>query len=165
MRNLAYLKVIIRHKIGVLIGCFKVGCPIWLGIVHDLSKFSRVEWIGYSNFFYDENGKKIERRDIDGNYVPALDNGLFRDAWFHHLKYNKHHWQYWIVVRDEGKLRTLDIPRRYVLEMVADWVGAGWAYANHTDPTSWYRENRYKMTISDTTEQIIEDILAESFPQ
>lgn len=40
----------------------------------------------------------------------------------YHQNNNQHHWQYWVLITDEGDLRPLDMPDCYVAEMVCDWA-------------------------------------------
>jgi len=66
---LKYLKSQLRHKWFVFLECCKLRIP-WLGIVHDLSKFTISEWRGYARYFY---GKKTPSVEFD-----------FDVAWLHH---------------------------------------------------------------------------------
>jgi hypothetical protein len=55
-------------------------------------------------------------------------------AWLHHQKWNKHHWEYW-VIPSHG---PLNMPDKYVREMVADWFAAGRAFDGAWDAKNWY---------------------------
>ena len=94
----------------------KGGIPLWRLIVHDASKFSRVEF-----------GPKY-RVQILGH-----ERG---DAWFaaldHHHERNAHHWQYW--VRDE---KPVPMPETYMREMIADWLAAEKTYRIGID--TWFK--------------------------
>ena len=54
-----HLKVIIKHKWIVLKLCIKAGIP-WRGLVHDLSKFSPVEFINSVKYFNNGTGSPIQ---------------------------------------------------------------------------------------------------------
>ena len=58
------------------------------------------------------------------SYDPNKQADAFKRAWLHHQR-QPHHWQAWCVVGDRGAIVPLPMPQRFVLEMVADWYGAG----------------------------------------
>ena len=49
-------------------------------------------------------------------------------AWLHHKGRNKHHYEYWTDNMDNGG-EPLQMPFKYALEMVCDYLGAGHAYS------------------------------------
>ena len=155
---LAYLKYVVRHKWFVFVACYRLGIP-WLGIVHDLSKFSRCEFGPYARNFFGPDGRRRNVRDATGAYDPNSQRDEFRLAWLNHQR-NKHHWQAWVSVGDGGNLRPLRIPHRYCLEMVADWVGAGMAISGRKDPNQWYQSNKHNMILHEDSRKEIEAILA-----
>ncbi len=150
-----YLKVLCMHKFFVMQACCKLGL-VWLGIIHDMSKFSLVELIGYIKKFKSVTSFS---RDKSGYYDP-LDDINFAYAWVHHVHNNKHHWQYWVVIRDdiEGKeaFKILDMPKQYILEMLCDWWGASKAYKGKGMLYFW-ENNRDKLKLSENTVNYIED--------
>ena len=160
-----YLKSQIRHKWYVFRECCKLGIP-WLGIIHDLSKFSPSEWRGYARYFYG-NYPEWATMDAWGKsyYTGPTKESVARDfdiAWLHHQHRNKHHWQRWLLTldsaRSDGKLIALPMPDRYRREMLADWRGAGRAYGN-PDTRGWYLENRDGMTLHENTREWVEESL------
>ncbi len=146
-RHVAYLRYIIRHKWFVFVASRKTGCSIYRAIVHDLSKFLPSEWVPYANTFYTKQGGK--------QYIPHLD---FDKAWLHHQHCNKHHWQHWILQEDDGDIKHLEMPEKYVREMVADWAGAGKAITGKWEVKEWYANNN-KMNIHGNTLKLIEVLL------
>ena len=154
MKHFKYLSYVIRHKWYVMIECWKFGL-YWTGIVHDWSKFLPCEWFPYANYFY---GPKFPGRDETGYYKPT-DTGddAFDRAWLHHQKVNKHHWQWW-VLPDEDGWKTLEMPRKYILEMIADWRGAGKAQGT-PDTLAWYRKNMHKMKLGMLTRSQVERLI------
>jgi hypothetical protein len=131
-----YLGYVLRHKWYVFIECCKLGIP-FLGLVHDMSKFRPSEFFPYMYNFY--------------TIIPESDkekrNNDFKKAWLLHLKRNKHHRQYWILNNDSGKVECLPIPKKYLKEMVADWIGAGKAITGKSDLANWFSKNE-KMIIN-----------------
>ena len=81
-----HLRVVIKHKNLVLIHSYKLGI-LHLGLVHDLSKFSRKEFLPSVKYF-------------SGNYSPIVNErrneGLYSSIFTHHTNHNKHHYEYWI---------------------------------------------------------------------
>lgn len=112
-----YFFLTIKHKWFVFLAGIKIGVPIWQLITHDLSKFSRSELRQYNKQFFGE----------------ANDPHGYAYAWNHHQKANKHHFEYWTPISGHTMagfkdFEPLRMPRKYVLEMVADWFGASRAY-------------------------------------
>lgn len=146
MRNhLAYLSCVLRHKWYVFVECCKLGIPL-LGIVHDLSKFSLKEWRPHVRNFYNKDGTRRSRRDATGYYDATQVSDDFDYAWLNHQHHNKHHWQYWILKGDSGKLVPKLMPARYLKEMVADWKGAGKAPGT-PNVQKWYIANCGKIRL------------------
>lgn len=118
--------------------------------VHDLSKFSLDEFGSYAMHF-------------EGGGAPVL----FENAWHHHLHHNPHHWQHWIFpdgfAMREGRSErgVLPMPRRYALEMVADWMGAGFAYAGSWDMSDWLRANLPKIVVHSQTAAYLRRVLTD----
>ena len=72
---------------------------------------------------------------------------------------NKHHWQCWIDFED-GELIVIEMPPKYLAEMLCDWIGAGKAYnkGNWTIDTfkNWYANNKDKIILHTLTRDYIE---------
>lgn len=113
-RHLSYLRYVIRHKFFVFIAGLHYKAPFWRLIIHDWSKFLPSEWTPYAKTFYGSDGSSRYK-----------EHPSFGRAWNHHQKRNKHHWQYWVTLRDDGGVRAVKMPEKCVREMVADWAGAG----------------------------------------
>lgn len=126
--------VIVKHKYYVGIECWKRGL-YWQGIIHDLSKFSFAEFIP-SALYFQGNGSPIDKQRAEIGYSIS---------WLNHKAKNKHHWHYWLDI-DGGKIITVPIPRKYLLEMVCDFIGAGKAYngKNYTpeEPLKFFNKVR-----------------------
>lgn len=146
--HLSYLRYVIRHKWHVFKACARLGVPFRLAVTHDLSKFSPAEWGPYVHTFYNKDGS--------GRYDETPE---FNQAWNHHQKANKHHWQYWILTMDRGEEIVLRMPLVYVREMVADWSGAGMAITGDPNPLPWYTKNRDKMKLHPGTRDLVEGLL------
>ncbi len=145
MRYFRYARYVAAHKWFVFLAACRLGVP-WLGLLHDLSKFRPSEFFPYATFFYGPKAKQV--RDSTGYYSPHAAESpgkvAFQAAWFLHQRRNKHHWQWWVEVKDDGALLMRPIPERYMKEMIADWIGAGRAQGT-PDTLGWYRANKGKL--------------------
>jgi len=126
-KHINYLKYLIRHKWFVLKAGLKLNVPIYLLLLHDISKFGPNEWSGYVHNFFENNNFKKNK---------------FKAALSHHYNNNKHHWQYW---------NNQTIPYKYICEMIADWIGVQNA-TNKKPAIQWYNENKNTMTIKNKKE-------------
>lgn len=111
-----HFKKICIHKYWVFRGCCNMRIP-WRGIVHDLSKFSPIEF-WESAKYYQGTRSPIEAAKEDKGYCAA---------WLHHKSHNKHHWQYWID-SSKGNLTPQLMPLKYAKEMYCDIIAANHAY-------------------------------------
>lgn len=116
--------------------------------IHDLSKWSMDEFIGYARHF-------------KGGGAPDE----FASAWLHHIHFNPHHWQYWIfsdgyTPKDSNVQNgVVEMPLHYATEMVADWMGAGRTYTGSWDMTDWLWNHIPKIKIHSTTAMHLRSIL------
>lgn len=113
---------------------------------HDKSKYDDEEFYPYLNHFYP-------------NKAGADNKELYDKAWNKHQKTNQHHWQYWILIRDEGIQELLDMDDIYVIEMLCDW--SSFKYKNpQSTAKNWYENNKDKMILSNGTKEKIEYYLS-----
>ena len=153
-----YMRYLLRHKWFVFLECVRLGIPL-AGVVHDWQKFLPVEFVPYARSFY--GGWRYSER-------PAWLVDDFDRAWLHHQHYGPHHWQYWLLQNDDGTTKCLPMPNRYILEMIADWWGAGRAIkgkpAKNNDRYAelriWYEKNKEKIKLAPITRLEIENIIA-----
>lgn len=147
LKHWKYFCYILRHKIYVLLAGRRLGVGWWQLLIHDLSKFLPSEWFPYADYFY---GK--------GNNLLA-----FNYAWLKHQHRNPHHWQYWVLREDSGAKKLLEIPEKYLREMIADWSGAGMAINGNADPTDWYIKNMNNIKMNDDSREKLHVILDETY--
>ncbi len=140
MKYIKYLKYVLIHKYYIYEGGRKLALGLWQILTHDMSKFFPSEFFAYARYFYGNNGSMI-----DFNY-----------AWNHHQKYNKHHWQYWVLTMDDGKVIALEMPEKYVKEMVVDWYSAGKAKSGKNEVEEWYNRTRLTKTLHPDTRDLVE---------
>ena len=133
---LKYLWYIAKHKWYVMLECFKHGLIVQ-GILHDLSKLSSKEFI--------KNDKSDKSKED------------FNIAWNHHIHCNPHHWEYWIIPGNENKV--LEMPEKYINEMICDWIGAGIAITGKREFKEWYQKNKERIVLHTLTRQKVETYL------
>ena len=121
-----HLKNVFIHKWWVFYYACKLRIP-WQGLIHDLSKFSWVE-LKESIKYYQGNKSPIP--------VAKAEQG-YSEAWQHHKGHNKHHYEYWIDNID-GEIKLIPIPFKYILEIIADWLGAYRVYNGKEDFNAEY---------------------------
>lgn len=115
--------------------------------VHDQSKYEEEEYDAYDQYFYGSRSYQVVE---DFNY-----------AWLHHIHNNPHHWQYWVLINDnpnEGEI-ILDMPDRFIIEMVCDWMSFGIGKDNIGEIFEWYHEHGPYMKLSENTRKKVDDIL------
>lgn len=149
---LNHLKTICHHKSYVLKECVACGI-IWQGLIHDLSKFSIIEFAPSARYFQGTRSPiEAEKEELG-----------YSKAWLHHKGHNKHHWEYWTDFADDGSIIANKIPYNYVVEMICDWIGAGKAYTKtkwtQNDPLDYYRKVRQGRHFHPNTEKIILECL------
>ena len=139
-KYLGHLKTILRHKKYVGKYCFKFGL-YKQGILHDLSKFSITEFAPSARYFQG-GSSPIDAEKKEKGYSAA---------WLNHKSRNKHHQWYWMDWDAKQNPKPCRIPRQYVYEMIADWIGAGMAYGNNTgkkwswsEPFEYYKKRNRK---------------------
>ena len=116
---------------------------LWQLIIHDWSKFTPREFFPYAHFW--DGGRK----DEDKYYA----------AWQAHMLRNPHHWQNWLLVKEGGEIVPLDMPRKYIKEMLADWSGAQRVYQGGWSPRTWYYERRWEIILHPDTRFTLEYLM------
>ena len=114
--SINHFKTILIHKFWVAYYCFKAGIP-WQGIMHDISKFSHIEFFE-SMKYYKGTSSPIPEAKKDKGYSLA---------WQHHKGRNPHHHEYWTDNYDNGTT-CIVMPYKYAVEMICDYLGAARAY-------------------------------------
>jgi hypothetical protein len=70
----------------------------------------------------------------------------YSDAWVHHHNRNKHHAEYWWDINQDGKSCPIQMPTKYLKEMICDRVAASMIYLGHkyhnAAPLEYYRSHK-----------------------
>lgn len=140
-KAIGHLKTITDHKLLVMKHCFQIGL-YRQGLMHDMSKYMPSELL--MGFRYYDDGKSSP------NNGERLDKG-YSAAWLHHKGRNRHHFEYWLDYSLASKkgdypLQAVQMPRRYVAEMLMDRICASKNYNKETytdhDPLAYYERGR-----------------------
>ena len=99
----------------VMYHAFKIGIPV-RGILHDLSKYSPVEFFTGVKYYTDGSRSPNEMERANKGYSAA---------WLHHKGRNRHHFEYWTDFQ-KGKegYCPVPMPREYLIESVMDRIAA-----------------------------------------
>ena len=151
MKYLRHLKTICLHKWYVGRECFKRGL-YWQGIIHDLSKFSYVEFFGSARYFQGDK-TPIGAEKAEKGYSLA---------WLNHKAKNKHHWEYWTDFYD-GVIKPVPMPEKYIREMACDMIGASKTYNKekyHPDaPWEYFDKRRDTFIMEPQSKALLEAYL------
>lgn len=147
-----HFKKICKHKYYVGKYCFHYGL-YWQGLTHDLSKFSPTEFFE-SVKYYQGNRSPIDACKEDKGYSMA---------WLHHKGRNKHHYEYYIDNLDYGG-QPLQIPFKYALELICDYLGAGHAYMGKNfsyikEYEWWLNKKKLPLAMHNQTKTFIDLVL------
>lgn len=107
---------------------------------HDKSKYSESEFNHYRNYFFPYDGEEKSE-------------AAFKKAWCHHIRENKHHWNHWVVVDADGTY-AIEMPFKYIFEMLLDWKAMSYKFGNTVQ--SYYARNKLKMVLHENTIKTIE---------
>ena len=149
-----HLKTINSHKMLVMKHCFKVGL-YKQGLLHDLSKYSPVEFIPGVIYFQGNKSPNSVQREIEGCST----------AWLHHKGRNKHHYEYWIdySVTKNMALSGMKMPVKYIVEMFCDRIAASKTYnkEQYTDrhPLEYYIKGHDHYVIHPESDALLRKLL------
>lgn len=115
---------------------------------HDKSKNEPDEYEAYDAYFYGGNRSYNVVNDFD-------------KAWLKHIHRNEHHWQHWILVKDDPEESEviLDMPDMYIIEMICDWWSFSFKKGNLYEIFDWYEERKDHIKLSYRTRIKVKNIL------
>lgn len=149
-RYKSYFKYVLLHKWYVLVAMCRLGGSVRQALLHDLSKFRPSEFVIYAKTFFTAEGKRSYAK------YPSFD-----EAWNHHQKRNKHHWEYWIVIKKDSFV-PLDIPDEYLTEMVADMLAVSRLNNGYWGVREYYTQNMDKFLMTEYTRMRLEFIIKDA---
>lgn len=152
MNFFKHLKTVTRHRRLVRRLCFKCGL-YRQGLMHDLSKFSRAEFKPGVKFYQGNRSPQAKEREELG----------FSAAWLHHKGRNKHHAEYWTDSGGVGAMTPVEMPPKYLAEMVCDRVAASKIYKGKdytsASPLQYFSDRRDSVVMHPKTAETLERFL------
>src|SRR5574344_2225600 len=116
LKFVKHIHTVNKHRFKVFILCSKAGFP-WLGLTHDLSKYSPTELKESIKYYTDGTASPI---------INAKREKGYRNAWLHHKGLNKDYSEYWFDYA--APLKAPIIPFKYCVEMICDRIAAAKVY-------------------------------------
>lgn len=123
---------------------------------HDKSKYTKEEYDPYDAYFY-ENYDKSEK-------TKKLVEYEYDVAWLTHIHRNPHHWQHWVLLRDDPVdgntvVVRMIIPQMYLVEMFCDW----WSFSFLSDDLDqifvWYCNHKDTIIMNKKSEEFMQKLL------
>ena len=154
VRAARHFNTITKHRHTVIYYCARAGI-LWQGLRHDLSKYTPTEFLAGVKYYQGyRSPNEAEREDIG-----------YSTAWLHHKGRNRHHFEHWTdydpAVR--GKIRPVEMPYRYVVEMLCDRLAASRIYngKNYSPdaPLKYFLPAKPNRLIHPDTSDCIENLL------
>lgn len=154
MKWLQHLRTVNHHKWLVMKYCFRAGL-YKQGIIHDLSKYSWVEFSVGAKYYQGNRSPNNAEREEKG----------YSSAWLHHKGRNKHHIEYWLDYSLQGDtpIAGMKIPVNYVVEMVCDRIAANKIYNKDkyrdSNPLDYFESSREQYLIHEDTKRLLRELL------
>lgn len=143
---------ITRHRKLVRQYCFRVGL-YRQGLLHDLSKYSPVEFLVGARYFQGDRSPNNAEREAKG----------YSSAWLHHKGRNKHHFEYWY---DSDAKEPPIIPFKYSVELICDKLAAGITYQGKNwtkefELEYWNTKEKDKPIINEKMREFVTEVFTE----
>lgn len=153
MHPIRHFITITKHRHKVIANCFRAGI-FWQGLRHDLSKYTPSEFIPGAKHYQGTRSPNESERELYG----------YSKAWMHHKGRNKHHFEYWTDYSNiTRKVTAVEMPRKYVIEMVCDRIAASKIYnkEKYTDrcPLEYFLRAKNRRFINEKTSEELEFLL------
>lgn len=112
---------------------------------HDASKYEEPEWSAYLHHFYPTNDEE------------AMMEEEFENACRHHIRANKHHWNYWCD-EDNNLIEDIDEEeyKLYTIERICDWLSM--AAQHDEEPTEYWNANKDYIVQPDYARELCDEI-------
>jgi len=147
-----HLHTINTHRRIVRHICFKMGL-YYQGLTHDLSKYSPIEFLTGVKYFNGHRSPNAVEQELKG----------YSEAWLHHKGRNKHHWQYWVNNSRSQGLYVVEMPKKYIKEMLADRIAACKVYYKdkyvNESPLNYFNNAPESDHIPKKTKEILKEYL------
>ncbi len=143
---LKHFHLVNKHRFIVFKLSIRAGIPLQ-GLVHDLSKYSFVEFFEGAKYYA-------------GEYTPirnAKKDLGYSAAWLHHKGRNKHHFEYWYDYDLDNP--AIVMPFKYYAELVCDTLSASMVYNgkkfNDGSQLEFYESKRNRLILDSRFDQLL----------
>lgn len=150
-----HFRTITQHKLLVMKYCFRLGL-YRQGLMHDMSKYAPTEFLVGCRYYQGDRSPNNAEREATG----------VSRSWLHHKGRNRHHFEHWVdySLDKEHVIMGVQMPRRYVAEMVADRISASRIYLGEnydkTQPLAYFLKSKEALWfIHPQTKKELEGIL------
>lgn len=136
-----HFSLVCRHRHHVIVNAAHFGI-FFQALRHDLSKFGKTEFLTSAKYYVGDHSPVYEER---------LRNDYFSTVCQHHVRRNKHHWEYWTDFF-AGRIINKSMPWNWAMEYVADVLSASYCYSpkdfEPSRPVAYFRryQDAYIMT-------------------
>lgn len=153
MHIIKHFMTVSRHRHAVIRHCAKAGI-LYRGLLHDLSKYSPVEFINGAKYWQGTRSPNSREREVKG----------YSEAWLHHKGRNRHHFEYWCDYNPVKKaVCPVKMPLIYVAEMFCDRVAACKIYRGKdyrdSDSLDYFQNSKGHLSIHPETGAFLEKLL------
>ena len=87
-----------------------------------------------------------------------METEAFEQACRHHIKNNKHHWDYWLNDNNELEIPDEKEYKLYCVERCADWLAMACQHGENS--TDWYNANKSAIIMPDYGFEICDEIMS-----
>lgn len=151
MKKWKHFKTIFKHRWQVIRNATHVGL-FFHCLRHDLSKYSPTEFLTSAKYYQGTSSPVFKEREL---------NNQFSEIALHHLRRNKHHWEYWVDFY-RGQIVIKTMPYKYALESVIDILAASKTYQGKSakdfdgkEAVKYYEERSKKYFVTRATKEFI----------
>lgn len=102
----------------------------------------------------------IDEKDVQLKVLHSYDSTLYKPDEYLKLQ----HALDILVEKANFFPLALEMPDKYILEMVADWAGAGKAITGKWEVKDWYYKNKYNIILNDKTRIRVENLIEQVSP-
>lgn len=177
-----HFKTITKHRHKVMWLCFRIKL-YKQGLLHDLSKYSPIEFFTSAKY-YQGTSSPIDAEKNDKGYSLAwlhhkghnphhweywVDNlgpqpvnviGIFKPSFRNSYREELNKDTILETTEYQSRPDAIDMPHKYILEMVCDMVAAGQVYLGdkwtNKSPLEFYEKNKNHMLLSYGTKRLLE---------
>lgn len=110
----------------------------------------------HDNIKFSSHNLRVYGEHYTGKFNENEYNAVILD----HIRNCPHHFQHWLVFYQIDKIKAVEIPYDYIVEMICDWYSFSFIKNDETELVRWYKIYRDKMIFAPKTQIIIDNIIS-----